>query len=202
MKRVVLLLAVVALAACAANRWRSTTVRDQFTEDVIKVVTIGLKSEMVTVNSNPDIAPQFFIDSQIYYPFIAVKKDVVYIGLRSAEGYHVPVGAVQIRIDDNPTWTIVPEETPVDFVLETPKLAGQNSRPQAGTMQSTTSILSPLTATTGDKAKNIIRQMIHGQVVRYRTLGTDKAVSTMGEGRIDDSFFKALKEIGIDADSL
>lgn len=69
-------------------------------------------------------------------------------------------------------------------------------------MENMTKIMSPYTATTGDKAKSIIKEMLLGKVIKYRTVGMNQAASTTGEAVIDGSFLKSLREIGINPENL
>ena len=61
---------------------------------------------------------------------------------------------------------------------------------------------SPFTATTGDKAKTIIREMLAGHKIIYRRVGYNQAASTDGEVLIDESFLRALNQIGITREML
>jgi hypothetical protein len=118
----------------------------------------------------------------------------------------VPVGTVQLRIDQHEAWTISPQETPVSLLPEVPQYA-LNLPPeqaelvknaQAQAMTSAAQAMSPYTVTGGDKAKAIIKQMAAGHMLKYRTVGLNQAGSTTGEVTLDASFVQSLKQVGID----
>jgi len=118
----------------------------------------------------------------------------------------VPVGTVQLRVDQNEVWTISPQETPISLLPEVPQY-GQNLPPeqaafvksaQAQAMTSAAQMMSPYTVTGGDKAKAIIKQMAAGHVLKFRTVGLNQAASTTGEVKIDPSFAQSLRQVGID----
>jgi len=136
-----------------------------------------------------------------YYPFVGLRNGGAYIGIRSG-GNRIPTGTVQIRIDDNPAWTITPNETPTEFIPGTAPIAGGNAKVSADAMASMAKIMSPYTAVTGSKANDILREMVHGKVMRYRTVGLNQAASSTGEVKLDDSLPSALREIGIDPSAL
>ncbi len=164
--------------------WTASTHKDEFTDRVTKMVTIVGAGGIYSVGK--------------YYPLVGLDGTNIVVGVRSGGSYRMPVGTVQIRVDENPAWTISPDETPVYLSPALPQTTGVDTNLQSGMMSSMTKIMSPFTATTGDKAHQILTQMIHGKIVRYRTVGLNAAASTTGEVKIDQSFFSALKEIGID----
>lgn len=69
-------------------------------------------------------------------------------------------------------------------------------------MKSTSQLMSPYTVTGGDKAKQILKQMVSGHLIKYRIVGISQATSTTGEAVIDTSLAKSLREIGIEPYSL
>ena len=69
-------------------------------------------------------------------------------------------------------------------------------------MTSVSQMMSPYTVTGGDKAKKILKQMLAGKNLKYRTVGINQAASTTGEAVIDPSLIEALRLIGIDPASL
>jgi hypothetical protein len=71
---------------------------------------------------------------------------------------------------------------------------------QKNTQEFMTKSLSPFTAATGDKAKAIIKEMFYGRNMIYRTVGYNQANSTEGEVIIDDSFRRAMEQIGMTKD--
>lgn len=76
----------------------------------------------------------------------------------------------------------------------------KNAQEQA--IKSTSQLMSPYTVTGGDKAKQILKQMVSGHLLKYRTVGINQAASSTGEAVIDPSLVKSLREIGIEPSSL
>ncbi len=191
----------VLLGGCQTGQlWRVTSSKDQFTDKVTKMVTIGegLSDNLIITRSLR------------YYPFVGVQEGEIYVGLRSGGRYPIPTGTVQIRIDENTAWTITPEETPIYLAPALPSspLPATTEQSdvilnaQAKMMENMTKSMSPYTATTGQKAKSIIKEILKGKVMIYRTIGFNQAASTTGEVRIDDSFKSSLQEIGITPEML
>lgn len=56
--------------------------------------------------------------SNSYYPYIEIVDKDLRVGVKSGGRYLIPVGDVQLRIDQNPAWTISTSETPIDYVPE------------------------------------------------------------------------------------
>ncbi|MFT3963724.1 hypothetical protein [Propionivibrio sp.] len=177
--------------------WSPLVGKDEFSDKVTKMVTVGM------VRSNSMVITQ----SLRYYPFVGVQDGELYVGIRSGGGYRIPTGTVQIRVDENPSWTITPEETPVYLSPSMPpaptgmasnqEMADMIQKTQNQVMGNVAKIMSPYTAATGEKAKAIIKEMIRGRVIKYRTIGFNQAASSTGEVQIDDSFFSSLRGIGI-----
>ncbi|MNP83382.1 hypothetical protein D3C76_1823110 [compost metagenome] len=69
-------------------------------------------------------------------------------------------------------------------------------------MDSMYKMMSPYTVTGGDKAKEILRQMVTGKTLIYRTVGINQAASTTGEIELDDSLRQSLKLIGINPSTI
>lgn len=86
--------------------WVSTTKVDEFTDLQTCSVTVG---SLYTNNS-------VFTYGNHYYPYIEVVNGDLRVGIKSGGKYLIPVGDVQIRIDDNKAWTICSSETPLDYV--------------------------------------------------------------------------------------
>jgi hypothetical protein len=193
MKPVFPLMLCLLLAGCVEPaHWVVSDSKDEFTDVRTKMLTTGSVYEYGQVLTLPGV----------FYPFIGIRTNTLYVGLRSGGGYRVPVGAVQMRIDDLPAWTITPDETPVDVVWSGPT-NGILTGTQVG-LNSTnlTKMFSPFTAATGDKATNILRQMFHGHELKYRTLGMSQAGSTTGKVDLDRTFQWGLIKLGIDTNSL
>jgi hypothetical protein len=180
------LIAVAGLfVGCAPLKtWVATSKTDQFTDVTTQ-----------TASANFAVGPYGWNKLSL---FVSTRTNQVLVGVSSSLG--VPVGTVQLRIDQNPPWEISPDETPLYMTPALPHTStnGSIQAAQAEVMTGMSKIMSPFTATTGDKAEQILKQMVHGTLVRYRTIGVNQAASTTGEIKIDESFLEALKRIGID----
>lgn len=201
----------VLLASCAFTSppplpngvWKVVSSQDEFTDQTTKMVTVV----------KPITNSYFVTNSFHYYPLVGLRDGEVYVGIRSGGAVRVPVGTVQLRIDNNQAWTITPEETPIFLApaLPTgvPQTVSANTQQEQvinQAMKRTTDVMaksmSPYTVATGDKAKSIIKEMLSGRVIKFRTVGFNQAASTTGEMSIDQSFIDALREIGITPESL
>jgi hypothetical protein len=181
--------------------WVANESRDEFTDVVTKMVTTGEGLSGTSLMTR----------SFRYYPFAGKQNGEVYFGIRSGGQHRMPVGTVQLRVDDKQAWTISPIETPVSLAPSMPtmsmtdgldaKTADTVQRAQSQAMEATTKMMSPYTAATGEKAKSIIKEMLSGKVLRYRIVGMNQAGSTTGEVVIDKSFADSLATIGIDLDA-
>lgn len=204
MKRIAATLAIaLTLAGCASEQqtWKATATTDEFTDRTTMMVTTG------------DLGTPSWIVTQPlhFYPVVRKEGSEIYVGIMSGGRFKVPVGTVQLRIDQNDAWTITPQETPVSMAPSIPMaplvtLQGEqaalvnNAQEQA--IKSTSQLMSPYTVTGGDKAKQILKQMVSGHLIKYRTVGINQAASTTGEAVIDPSLAKSLREIGIEPNSL
>ena len=197
MKLYTLGISIILLAGCVSipknsnhtgSLWVTVSSKDEFTDQTTKMVTVGER------RSNHLLITQ----SLHFYPFVGVQNGEIYVGVRSGGPVRIPVGTIQLRIDDNPAWTITPAETPVFLAPNTPAVV--NSM-QEQIMNNMSKAMSPYTATTGDKARRIIKEMVHGRRIKDRHVGFNQAASTTGEVEIDGSFIKSLKEIGINPES-
>jgi len=203
MKRIAALAFALSLAGCATEQqtWKATATTDEFTDKTTMMVTTGDHS-----------APSWIVTQPLhFYPVVRKEGSEIYVGLMSGGRFKVPVGTVQLRIDQNDAWTITPQETPVSMAPSIPMaplvtLQGEqaalvkNAQEQA--IKSTSQLMSPYTVTGGDKAKQILKQMVSGHLIRYRTVGINQAASSTGEAVIDQSLAKSLREIGIEPSSL
>ena len=212
MKHISILITLTVLAGCASTtpkvEWVASTEVDQFTDKTACSVTTGslyTQSSVYTYNNH-------------LYPFIEVVKDELRVGIKSGGKYKVPVGDVQLRIDKNKAWNISMSETPV-IAKPNPQASAQvdvmteyakslppeqqelvvNSYKAA--MNSTGQMLSPYTVATGDKAKAIVKEMLQGSILIYRTLGFSNVPTyggaTTGEFVLDGSLQAALNECKI-----
>lgn len=145
-----------------------------------------------------------------YYPYVERRGSELRVGMMAHPSLPAPTGAVQIRVDDLPAWTIDISETPIDTE------AGNTSAQMTALMPATadaaqaeavrrsaeamsaniTRSVSPYTAATGDKALEILTQMKTGSRVIYRTLGANSA-STAGEAALGPEFISALGACGL-----
>lgn len=198
--------AAAALTGCAAAApglvmpvWSSSQRTDRFTDAPTCRVTL-------TTSMRVDSYRSFAVR---YYPYVERRGSEVRVGLMSHPGLALPVGAVQLRIDDLPAWTIEPFETPVDSAVMNPNLlvgqlpAGASPaqteavRRSAEIMSTTmTQSMSPYTAATGAKALQIVAQMKAGDRVIFRTTGAN-AASSAGEAPLGAEFTHAADECGI-----
>jgi len=145
-----------------------------------------------------------------FYPFVETVEGDLRVGVLSGGKVQVPVGNVQLRIDNNDSWTIETQETPVDYVPSsstvdmTPYMSSLTSEQKAqyqatfeNSMENATKIMSPYTAVSGEKAKKILSEMVSGTKLIYRRVGFNQAASSTGEYKLDMSFQNALTECGI-----
>jgi hypothetical protein len=212
MKYSPIVFSLVILAGCASItpkvEWVASTEFDRFTDQKTCTVTTG---SLYTQSS-------VFTYTNHLYPFIEVVDGELRVGLKSGGKYKVPVGDVQLRIDKNKAWDISMSETPVN-VKPDPQTSAQvdimteyakslppeqqalvvNSYKAA--MSSTGKMLSPYTATTGDKAKAIVKEMLKGNSLIYRTLGFSQVANygggTTGEFLLNGSLEVALNKCQI-----
>lgn len=202
MKRTIALVtAAIALGGCASGSvWKATGTTDEFTDKTTMMVTTG----DFTAGSS------IITSSLKFYPVVRKEGGEIYVGLMSGGRFKIPVGTVQLRIDQNEAWTITPQETPVSMMPEAPQYA-LNLPPeqaelvknaQAQAMTNMAQVMSPYTIAGGDKAKKILKQMLAGHALKYRTVGINQAASTTGEVEIDPSLAQSLRLIGIDPAAL
>lgn len=202
MKLAPALLLALLTSGCAtgpAVEWVTVRNTDQFTDKSSCAVTVGAyytKHGVYTVRNQ-------------YYPYIEVANGDLRVGVKSGGQFSIPVGDVQLRIDQNKAWTISTSETPLDYVPEGQLKAMQAYAPKdpqqqqivenayKSAMEATARSMSPFTAATGEKARSILREMRAGKMVIYRTVGLNQAASTTGEYALDKSLETALNQCGI-----
>lgn len=203
MKFLILLSVVAALSGCAATAptWKAVASTDEFTDVTTKLVTVG---EFST-------AQGIYTKSMALYPFVGLRNGEIIVGVRSGGRFRVPAGQVQLRIDDNTAWMIATEETPLYLAPEVQALPAMTADAKANAvmgeaqkqvMASVHRSMSPFTATTGDKAKQILNQMLGGKRLIYRSVGINQAGGRTGEVVLDESLATSLRGIGIDPDAL
>jgi hypothetical protein len=179
--------------------WITVRNTDKFTDKSTCAVTVGSFYTRRGV----------YTASNSYYPYIEAVDGDLRVGVKSGGRYLIPVGDVQLRIDQNTAWTISTSETPLDYVPEGQLKAMQAYAPKdpqqqqliASTyktaMEGAARSMSPFTAATGEKARSILAQMRAGHSMIYRTVGLNQAASSTGEYAIDQSLETALSECGI-----
>lgn len=201
MKRIIAVIAAgLALSGCASQTWKATGTTDEFTDKTTMMVTTGDFTKV-----SPIVTSSFK-----FYPVVRKEGDEIYVGLMSGGRFKIPVGTVQLRIDQNEAWTITPQETPVSMMPSAPQYALNLPPEQAALVKQTqdqamlnvTQLMSPYTVTGGEKAKKILKQMLAGQTLKYRTVGINQAASTTGEAVIDPTLAESLRAIGINPSEL
>lgn len=200
MKRVFVLLTVVSMAGCASNPWAVKSQQDEFTDQRSCRVVYGSDFQKGFVKSMGGIN---------YYPFVEKSNGSVIFGIHN--DYNIPVGNVQIRIDQNDFIEITTSETPLKYASSSMKVdmsylkniegidaqAMQQSMSQ--TMDNVQKMSSPYTATSGEKAAKIISQLRKGSVLKMRIMGfgVNSAKSTTGEYKLGGGFLAALSKCGV-----
>lgn len=198
---IAVLAATVALGGCAAGpTWQATGTTDEFTD----------KTTMMVTTSEFPASGSIVTRSLHFYPVVRKEGNEIYVGLMSGGRFKIPVGTVQLRIDQNEAWTITPQETPVSMMPAAPQYALSLPPEQAALVKQTqdqamlnvTQMMSPYTVTGGEKAKKILKQMLTGRTLKFRTVGINQAASTTGEALIDPTLAESLRIIGIKPESL
>ncbi|NNJ15538.1 hypothetical protein CSV86_009970 [Pseudomonas putida CSV86] len=194
-------LAALLLSGCAVGpTWQATGSTDEFTD----------KTTMMVTTSEFPSSGSIVTRSLHFYPVVRKEGDEIFVGLMSGGRFKIPVGTVQLRIDQNEAWTITPQETPVSMMPSAPQYTLNLPPEQAALVKQTqdqamlnvTQLMSPYTITGGDKAKKILKQMLAGHTLKYRTVGINQAASTTGEVLIDPTLAQSLRKIGISPESL
>ncbi|MDT8464020.1 hypothetical protein O3S75_002875, partial [Alcaligenes nematophilus] len=199
-------IATVLLTGCqsmsSGTIWAVSSSQDQFSDVETKMVTVGQWRSSGTI----------WTKSLNYYPFVGLQDGELFVGIRSGGSYRIPTGTVQMRVDANKAWTIEPSETPVYLAPAPaqPAIPTANNynatvdlaAVQAEALRNMSKALSPYTAATGEKAKSILREMVAGKTLKYRSVGMNQPASSTGEVVIDASFIQSLKLIGIDPDNI
>ncbi|PSJ46993.1 hypothetical protein C7I36_03595 [Zobellella taiwanensis] len=204
MKNIGVFITASLLAGCATTSpsisWVASTKVDEFTDNKTCSVSVG------SFYTNGSV----FTYSNHYYPYIEVVNGDLRLGVKSGGKHPIPVGDVQIRIDSNTAWTISSSETPLDYVPEgtfsnmqeyAKNLPEQNQKLVEDTyrtaMETTARAMSPFTATTGGKAQSILKEMLSGKKIKYRTIGLNQASSSTGEYDLGPSLQESLSRCGI-----
>ena len=92
MKRIIALAAATILGGCATGpTWQATGTTDEFTDKTTMMVTTGdfpASGSIVTRSLH-------------FYPVVRKEGGEIYVGLMSGGRFKIPVGTVQLRIDQN-----------------------------------------------------------------------------------------------------
>jgi len=201
--RILLLLAIAILTVgCATNnqQWKAVEKTDPFNDSAPLLVTTGHYASGDSVVTR----------HMKLYLVVRKDEDKLSVGVMSGGRFPVPVGAVQIRVDDHNTWNISPSETPDYAIPDSNYWAGTSGYPQsdevsktqAQMMENVSRATSPFTLAGGEKAAEIIKQMAGGKKVIYRATMIGQPSSTIGEASIDQSFIDSLSKIGINPSNL
>tara|TARA_R110001606_G_C15403197_1_gene653522 strand:+ start:1550 stop:2143 length:594 start_codon:yes stop_codon:yes gene_type:complete len=170
MKNLTFIASAIALTACAsspttANQnttaigWVALKNVDDFTDEKTCKVTWATTYSKSSYREVFKIYPVIvFSDSE------PLKVGVESVSANASLQIDIPVGNVQLRIDDLPTH----EVKAVDMEVLQASMASGN---QATLMQEQMeSIMSPRTVTEGDDAKAILTEMLSGTEIRYRQM--------------------------------
>ena len=182
-----------------ADPWVANFEYDEFTDETKCTVTTGSKyigGSVYTYNSH-------------FYPFIEKHKNEIWFGVKSGGKVPIPVGNIQVRIDRNDAWEILSSETPYESKGQTnfdiqnyvsnvseeqrQQIVANYETMMAAAQKSTL----PYTATTGDKAESIIKQMLSGDRLIYRVTGFNHTNSSTGEYSLGADLKEALKKCAI-----
>ncbi|MGX1175881.1 hypothetical protein [Pseudomonas sp. R151218B TE3479] len=197
MKRtMVVAIAIAILSGCTTGpAWKISSESEVFPKRTSLIVTTGNYT-----------AGNSFLNISNIFPVVRKEGEEIYVGLMSDGDVRIPIVTAQIWIDQNEVWTISSQETPM--ILGKPSLEYEVEPRSELTRQAQAQglnihkILGGCAVTGGDKAKAILKQMLRGSVLRFRTIGIDKNVSPIQEVVLDESFSQSLGWAGIDQKSL
>lgn len=189
-----------AQVAPAVDSWVATMAKDEFTDQHICTVSIR--------NVGADQAEESA--TQRYYPYIEVVNGDQRVGVKSTAKIPRAVGDIKIRIDSNPAWDIDTSETPLgeisgselrEFEITMASLPAESLAIAKANHQKTLEAMmraqSIYTATSGDKARAIVREMYAGETIKFRVLASSKVTTFTGEYDLGASFKVAADECGI-----
>jgi hypothetical protein len=181
----------------------------------VEWVTDKQTDEFTDVTTCRATTGSFYSTSGIYtkvgalYPMVEQVDGELRVGLQSGGKYKIPVGNIQLRIDSNKAWDINTSETPIDLLSTINPLVAipMDNLPEdqkkmieqsvESSKKMTAQAMAPYTVATGDKAKAILKEMLAGKELKYRTVGLVQASSTVGEFKLDESLGKALTACNI-----
>ena len=208
MKRYIIVF-LFTLAACAAPEsypkihWFIYENTDEFTDVKTCRVTVG---SIYTYSS-------IYTEPVKLYPFIEIVDGELHVGVMSGGRIKIPVGNIQLRIDDNKMWIINITETPLNYIPHQPSPRATHAgiapahiilNPEQAAAKKAMDAarhriavaMSPYTATTGEKAWKILNEMLKGKILKYRSI-SGNIQGTTGVYALDESFHTALKKCGI-----
>lgn len=146
------------------------------------------------------------------YPVIRSNNGGLSIGVKAGGAFPLPPGDIDLRIDRNKAWKIKSSETPKDLVTEvdipsmpTLQLPNFSEEQQKAyeesmaqmmeTIKEASSYSSTYTMTAGDKARQIIREMIAGEELIYRSsTQATMGVELSGFAKLGEPFVSELKK--------
>lgn len=146
----------------------------------INIVSVGQSNARTQDNAGEE--------GMSLYPFVGKQGEHLYVGVKTDDPDQILPGSLQMQIDHKPTWTISPEEAEDDLIApvtddEEPKAVSDNNQRS-------------YIVATGDKAREIINQMKHGDLVKFR-IRTEEEALPVGYVPLDNSFKQALTNLGI-----
>lgn len=204
MKNCIIIIMAMAIAGCSSSKpeikWVSAKNKDEFTDVSSCKVTVG------SLYTHKNV----YTEAGKFYPYIEKVDGVLRVGLQSGGKYKIPVGNIQLRIDSNKTWDISTSETPLDLAppiqsFNTDYIAELSEEQKKiiegayeSTLATSAKLISPYTVTTGDKAVLIVKEMLVGNELKYRTIGFNQAASSTGSYALDLSLKNSLIDCGIE----
>ncbi|WP_152632707.1 MULTISPECIES: hypothetical protein [Pseudomonas] len=161
---------------------------------------------MMVITGNYPAAQSIFADPLELYPVVRKEGEELYVGLMAGGDIRPPVVTADIWIDQNEVWMISSQETPISLTLPSMELLlglSPDVTEQARTQGlDVLKVMGGNVLARGDKAKAILKQMLAGRVLKYRTVDIKRATSPTREVILDESFSHSLQMIGVDQRSL
>lgn len=191
-KTAITLLSLTMLTGCVtASQWQANLYHDEFTNENTCRVEMGATHQR-------DFG-RAMSGTYYSYNFYAENHDgEIRAGVRSEPA--IPInGDVQIKVGDT-LYTLTAADTPLDTKPSMPAPQGSDefNKSYATTMDSIQKFSSPYRAFTGNKARDLINDLLNtGGEVKFRTVGVNTATSGTGSFVVDDNFRMAVKECGI-----
>jgi len=195
------------LARKSAAVWEARTFKDEFSD----ASWCRVQPRALTTSNLMPMAG-LARPRALTFPYVERRGDQLRVGVTSAGGIQLPTGEVQLRIDQHPAQTISPSETPIDTKSPAADAVAAQMKAMAAANPGQTAIyeqvaataasnfsqmMSPYTATTGEKANGLLAQMRGGQEIIYRGVGLNTAATTTGKLMLGDDFRAALAGCGL-----